>query len=80
MLTWLRLIHRYLPALVKQRYGTELRSRTLASIIPEIFQALDSLLEEIATTNDAKVLRTAFQRSSISKSDQTIRPKVLCPL
>ena len=32
VLTWLRLIHEDLPCLVKQRYGTELRSRTLASI------------------------------------------------
>ena len=28
--TWLRLIHEDLPRLVKQRYGTELRSRTQA--------------------------------------------------
>jgi hypothetical protein len=47
VLTWLRLIHPSLPRLVKQRYGTELRSRTLASIKPEISQALSSLLEEI---------------------------------
>jgi hypothetical protein len=46
ILTWLRLIHTELPALVKQRYGTELRSKTLASFKPEISQALDSLLEE----------------------------------
>ena len=43
VLTWLRLIHRELPNLVKQRYGTELRSQTLASLKPEISQALDSL-------------------------------------
>ena len=47
VLNWLRLIHTDLPALVKQRYGTELRSKTLASLKPEISQALDSLLEEI---------------------------------
>ena len=57
--TWLRLIHPTLPRLVKQRYGTELRSRTLASIKPEIFQALSSLLEEIRTSDDAKILRAA---------------------
>ena len=34
VLMWLRLIHPTLPRLVKQRYGTELRSRTLASINP----------------------------------------------
>ena len=42
VLTWLRLIHPSLPRLVKQRYGTELRARTLASIKPEISQALSS--------------------------------------
>ena len=80
VLKWLRLIHHDLPALVKQRYGTKLRSQTLASIKPKISQAHDSLLEEIATTNGTKVLRTVFQRSSISKSNQTVRPKVVCPL
>ena len=52
-----RLIHPSLPRLVKQRYGTELRSRTLASIKPEISQALSSLLEEIGASDDAKILR-----------------------
>ena len=45
VLTWLKLLHSDLPALVKQRYGTELRSKTLASLKPEISQALDYLLE-----------------------------------
>ena len=34
VLTWLRLIHADLPGLVKQRFGTELRSRSLASLKP----------------------------------------------
>ena len=59
MLTWLKLIHPSLPKLVKQRYGTELRSRTLASIKPEISQALESLLQEIHAADDAKALRSA---------------------
>ena len=59
VLTWLILIHPSLPRLVKQRYGTELRSRTLASIKPEISQALNSLLEEIRTSDDARILRAA---------------------
>lgn len=57
-LTWLRLVHADLPRLVKQRYGTELRSRSLASLKPEISQALDSFPEEIYTTTDAKLLRS----------------------
>ena len=49
VITWLRLVHPDLPALInfKQRYGTELRCQTLASLKPEISQALESLLEEI---------------------------------
>ena len=46
VLFWLKLINTDLPKLVKQRYGTELRMRTLATIKPEISQALDSLTDE----------------------------------
>ena len=60
----LSLLHGYLPALIKQRYGTELRCQTLASLKPEISQALESLLEEIQATNESKVPRTAFQQSN----------------
>ena len=60
VLTWLKLIHPSLPRLVKQRYGTVLRSQTLASIKPEISQALASLLDEIRASDDAKILRTAI--------------------
>ena len=38
--TWFHMIHPDLSKLVKQPYGTELRSQTLASIEPEISQAL----------------------------------------
>ena len=59
VLTWLKLVHPELPRLVKQRYGTELRSRSLASIKPEISQALDSLLDELNDT--ARSMRTSYQ-------------------
>ncbi|CAC5378810.1 unnamed protein product [Mytilus coruscus] len=39
--------------------GTELRSRTLSSIKPEVSQALDSLLEELRNSEDAEVMRAA---------------------
>ena len=55
-----------------QRYGTELRSRTLASIKPEISQALQSLLDEISATEDAKVMRTAA--SSYRRPAQAAKP------
>lgn len=85
VLTWLRLIHSSLPRLVKQRYGTELRSRTLASIKPEISQALDSLLEELQATEDAKVMRSSmsnFRSHRAVKPQVTTkaRPSKVCPL
>ena len=71
VLTWLKLIYPDLPRLVKQRYGTELRSRTLASIKPEVSQSLNSLVDETRASDDAKVMRTAtvgFRRSTPIKS------------
>lgn len=79
VLTWLRLIDKNLPSLVKQRYGTELRSKTLASLKPEISLALDSLLDEIATSNEAKLLRSSFRLPSKVKPESFTRPKE-CPL
>ena len=88
VLTWLRLIHADLPRLVKQRYGTELRSRTLASIKPEISQALNSLLEEIRSSEDTKAMRSAalnFQpptkpRGRPSFQKRPMNKKRSCPL
>ena len=74
VLTWLRLVHPGLPKLVKQRYGTELRSRTLASIKPEISQALSSLIDELQATEESQIMRSHMStkpRSSIFTS----RPK-----
>ena len=58
-LHWLKLIHQDLPRLVKQRYGSELRSRTLASLKPEISQAISSLLDEIHSISETKIMRQA---------------------
>ena len=58
VLTWLRLLHKDLPRLIKQRYGTELRSRTLASIKPEISQAMDTLLDEVQSVSESKIMRS----------------------
>ena len=58
VVTWLRLVHPELPALVKQRYGTELRNQTLASIKPEISAAMTSLLESLNSTEEARVMRS----------------------
>ena len=92
VLTWLRLLHPDLPQLVKQRYGTELRSRTLASIKPEISQALESLLEEVLVKQDAKVLRSGSSANPPSyprwrqtapresQSQAVKRPNKVCPI
>lgn len=80
VLQWLRLINRDLPGLVKQRYGTELRSQTLASLKPEISQALDSLLDEVHSAADSKVLRAALKghsNSGTKPSGSFNRPKTL---
>ena len=59
VLIWLKLVNKDLPKLVKQKYGTELRTKTLASIKPEISAALDSLLNEITANNtSARVMRS----------------------
>ena len=54
---WLHLVHPSLPQLVKQRYGAELRNKSLASIKNEISQALDTLLDEIRCTEDTRTMR-----------------------
>ena len=58
VLMWLRLIHPGLPRLVKQKYGTTLRTKTLASIKDEISLAMDSLLDELHYSDEVKVMRT----------------------
>lgn len=65
---WLYLINQHLPKLVKQRYGTELRNKTLASIKPEISETLDTLLSEIQSTEDAKVLRSVTRQGGRQSS------------
>ena len=59
VLIWLRLIHEDLPRLVQQWYGIELRSCTLATIRPEISQALDSLLDELHSNQEVCAMRAA---------------------
>ena len=59
---WLERIHAALPGLVKQRYGAELRNKTLASIKPEISQALHSLLDELKSTEEVRVMRSEIHR------------------
>ena len=77
VLTWLRSIDQKLPRLIKQRYGTELRSCALTSIKPEISQALTSLVDEVHTAGDARTMRAAasnirrFPRQRRTRSGQS---------
>jgi hypothetical protein len=69
VLLWLKAIHPALPQLVKQRYGPDLRNKTLSSLKPEISLALSSLLDEIHCQEDTKVLRAAapFPQKTIKR-------------
>ena len=81
VLIWLQLIHKDLPSLVKQKYGTELRSRTLASIKPEISQALDTLLDTLHSNEEAKVMRSAgFNNRSVSFQRNRPKQQPSCPI
>ena len=75
VLTWLRLINCDLPALVRQKYGTEPRSQTIVSLKPEISQALDSLLDEIRASADARVLRAGFNKFKSARKGPSVKPK-----
>ena len=65
VLIWLKLIHKDLPKLVKQKFGTELRSRTLASIKPEISISMSSLLDELNSNSAGRVMRAKSNIYSI---------------
>lgn len=71
-LTWLRLIYTDLPSLVKQHHDTKLRSRSLTSLKLEISQALESLLEEIHTSTDAKIVCTMASKVKPSPTARQI--------
>ena len=68
VLLWLERIHISLPGLIKQRYGAELRNKTLASLKSEISQSLDSLLGELRNVEDdsssSRVMRMSASNNS----------------
>lgn len=81
---WLQLIHPGLPLLVKQKYGSELRNKTLASLKPEISQALNSLLDELRSIEDTKAMRISNvnprRTSNGGQGQRRRRPFVSCIL
>ena len=56
---WLRAIHPSLPALVKQRYSTELRGKTIATLREDISESLDSLVAELQGESAASIARSS---------------------
>lgn len=73
---WLQVIHPRLPLLVKQKYGSELRNKTLATLKPEISQALGSLLDELRSIEDIKAMRVSnimFRRIAKGERNQLRR-------
>ena len=78
---WLKTIHPGLPQLVKQRYGPELRNKTVASLKPEISLAMSSLLDELKSIEENRVLRAATPfptRPHSSHPNRTVKSCILC--
>ena len=82
VLLWLERIHTSLPGLIKQRYGSELRNKTLASLKSEISQALDSLLDELKSSSacassgedNSRIMRASSASSRSSQSQRSRSP------
>ena len=76
---WLKCIHVGLPALVKQRYATELRNTTVASLRDEISESLDSLVAEL-NGESASVSRSSYQKPKYKNSKSSIKTNKNCIL
>ena len=66
---WLKTIHKNLPALVKQKYATELRNKSLASIRDEVSESLDSLLYELSASDESAISRSYNSRYQRKPTD-----------
>ena len=83
---WLRTIHQSLPALVKQKYSTELRTKTIATLREDISESIDSMLAELSGESAASISRSSFfnnprGRQNGANSRQSYRPTPkFCPL
>lgn len=67
---WFQLIHPGQPLLVKPKYGPELRNKSLASLKPEISQALTSLLDELRLTKRKQCASVALNHGGIPQSSK----------
>ena len=79
---WLHSISSTLPSLVKQKYSTELRNRSLASLREEITESLDALMAEVSGEG-ACIARAmgykGYKKTSKSSFDKQ-RSTKSCPL
>ena len=82
---WLKTINPALPKLVKQKYGAELRNKSLASIRVEISGALPSLLDELSSLEESKAFRSQISsfsqkhpKRNFPKSNHQSKSCVLC--
>ena len=68
VLHWLQVLHPNLRELVTQRFITQLRDRTYASILPEISKSVEALLEELS--NPAQIHRVSYNNPKSSYSNK----------
>ena len=85
---WLQTINKSLPGLVKQKYSTELRSKTLASIREDISESIPSLLSDIQGENSINISRAAayhnpnrrFRQEKVPQYQKKPHPSKFCAL
>ncbi len=73
----------YICQTIRLHYGLQsngARSRTLASIKPEISQALCSLVDELQSSKDARTMRSAVSNPPRQKLASLDRSRKSCPL
>ena len=73
--------YRWQSQLVKQRYGPELRNKTVASLKSEISIAMSPLLDELKSIEENRVLRTATPfptRPRSSHPKRAVKSCILC--
>ena len=71
---WLQTINKSLPALVKQKYSTELRSKTLASIREDISESIPSMLSELQGESAISISRAgAYSNPSFNRKPRQER-------
>ena len=79
---WLHTINSALPSMVKQKYTTELRNRSLASLREEISESLDSLISQV-NGEGACIARAFYSKQGYGASKSTFtkqRTTRVCPL